>query len=189
MDIVSDIIDNYDVLCLYFIPGAIGLKVLYFIINEKGSDFTYYIYKSILLSAIIVKSSNFFLSKWEYTDNLIVSIIIAIIFGYGLGQLKNSDKYQNFLGFLNINRTTRRFWPDIISFDKGRYMDVMLENEPLIYYGYIVLYEEKDDGSVDMCMMIDSIRYEQSECVEKQKEGHQLIFNTSKVSKIFIYNN
>lgn len=176
-------IDNLSILMKYFIPGAVFIKIFSFIhVNEK-TEYEYFIFKSIIISGIVVYPLQLI---WHDKDDFtlfVCSILICIIASYCAAMICNSNWAQSILEKMRIRKTLRPFWMDVIDLNKGSYVEVKLKDCADKYTGSVDCVEDKIEGNV--FISLENIIRITPDGNEIELNKGKLVFNTENVEFLF----
>ena len=161
MDILA-IVDSMTILLKYFIPGAICIKLFSFLYyRTEISDCDYFVFKSIILSGIIIYPLETVYTQWNDFALFTASIIIGVLMCLVISKILESDCMQEFLQKLHIRKTSR------------------------LYLGYVEYYEEKMEGDIYISISELTIRTNTGEKCS-QDSNVRLIFNTANVERLIL---
>lgn len=185
MDILA-IINNVTILLKYFIPGAICIKLFSFLYYKTEiSDCDYFIFKSIILSGIIVYPLETVYTKWNDFVLFATSIIIGVLMCFIISKILGSDCLQKFLQKLRIRKTTRCFWDDVIDLENGSYAEVKVKDDENLYVGYVEYLEEKMEGDIYISISELTVITKNGD-KSSQDANVRLIFNTANVERLIL---
>ena len=185
MDILA-IVDSMTILLKYFIPGAICIKLFSFLYyRTEISDCDYFVFKSIILSGIIIYPLETVYTQWNDFALFTASIIIGVLMCLVISKILESDCMQEFLQKLHIRKTSRCFWDDVIDLKNGSYAEVKVKDDSNLYLGYVEYYEEKMEGDIYISISGLTIRTNTGEKCS-QDSNVRLIFNTANVERLIL---
>lgn len=185
MDDALNLINNIPIILKYCIPGAISLRLFMFLYRKENSDSKYFIFKSIIISGLIVYPLETIYNKWTDFQLFVFALFLGVFFAVIVSKILNGNKIQDWLQLIHIRKTTRCFWDDAIDLNKGSYAEVRIKGDSNLYYGTVEYLEDKEEGDIYMSIVDYSIRTAEQHTIIQDK-GVRLIFNTSNVSSIVI---
>lgn len=195
-DTIKILIENLPKIFIYFVPGAIFLSITAFICSKRNSDYKYYIFKSIVISYMIIKfieliqAISYKISP--FLTEQILAIIIAILSAYFLSILYTSSKFEKILSFFKINKTVHdNIWNDIIDYEKGTYILAYVPSEKIVYQGLFQRHEERD-GDVYITISNYATKDYNNKVINNYKnlDNEVVMINTKNISRFeFTYSN
>lgn len=185
---IFELIDNLPKVISYFVPGAIFISINYYICSKKKGIFEHFIFKSLIISYIIILLSDKMIQTFKITDleffKQIFPISIAIISSYILSAFYMSSKFEKFLDYLKIRKTVHdNFWTDIIDYENGTYLTVYLKEEELVYSGAIIKHEEKEDNNYLLMSNYLVYDYEGNKISDMESDQECIVLNTNDISR------
>lgn len=188
MEDILEIMNNITILLKYFIPGAICIKLFSFLYYKaENDDCEYFIFKSIILSGIIVYPLETIYTQWNDFALFATSVIIGVLICYIISKILGSDYMQKFLQKLHIRKTTRSFWDDVIDLENGSYAEVKVKEDDNLYLGYVEYLEEKMEGDIYMSISGLTIKTKNGDKFN-QDANVRLIINTANVERLILKN-
>lgn len=181
---IKAIINALPYILKFFIPGAIFLKVFSFIYKEKKDDYKYFIFKSVILSGIIVYPITIVTKIQKDFVIFTISILISIVFGWICGKVVLSSYTQEALRILGIRKTTKDFLEDVIDMSNGSFIELHLKNDKNIYLGTVEYFDEKD-GKIYVSIRYFSIQTETGDLI-KQDSDARMVFCLDNTNKIIL---
>lgn len=186
MEDILNIMDNITVLLKYFIPGAICIKLFSFLYYKiENSDCQYFVFKSIILSGIIVYPLETIYAQWNDFALFVTSVCIGVLICFIISIILGSNCMQKFLQILHIRKTTRCFWDDVIDLKNGCYAEVKVKDDDNIYLGCVEYLEEKMEGDIYISISELTIETKNGDRT-KQDSGIRLVFNTANVERLIL---
>lgn len=188
MEDILEIMNNITILLKYFIPGAICIKLFSFLYYKtENDDCEYFIFKSIILSGIIVYPLETIYTKWNDFALFATAVIIGVLICYIISKILGSDYMQKFLQKLHIRKTTRSFWDDVIDLENGSYAEVKVKEDDNLYLGYVEYLEEKMEGDIYISISGLTIMTKNGD-KSNQDANVRLIINTANVERLILKN-
>jgi len=188
-NIYDSIIKLLPEISMYFIPGAVFLTLFNFIVSKDVLDKQYFVFKSIVISYIIIGIADFIISLC--VPYLVIVGIISIVGGYFCGKLYHSSVLEWLLGLFRINKTVNdNFWEDINDFNKGTFITAYSKVDDKIYQGSIFKIENKQRNPY--IMIYDYEVYEGSKkeenLIEKSEFGkiENIVLNPDDMKSIYV---
>ena len=186
MENILVIMNNITFFLKYFIPGAICIKLFSFLYYEtKNSDCDYFIFKSIILSGMIVYPLETIYTQWNDFALFAISVILGVLICFVITKILRSDCMQKFLQKLRIRKTTRSFWDDVIDLENGSYAEVKVKGDNNVYLGYVEYLEKKMEGDIYISISELTIMTKNGSKFS-QDANVRLIFNTANVEKLIL---
>lgn len=183
IEIIDAVTNNIPTLLKYFIPGAISMKLFMFLRGKKDCDYQYFVFKSVVISGLIAYPVQSIWSNWSDIALFAWSIGWGILLSIIVAKVLECDGTQNVLQKIHIQKTTRRFWDDVININKGTYAEVKLKGDNLLYGGSVEYLEEKEEGDIYISIIRISVIYPDG-TKEKQAENVRMVFNTADVFRL-----
>lgn len=179
-DTILEVINNIPVLLKFFIPGAISMKLFAFLYKKEEFDYEYFIFKSTIISGLIVYPLQVIYTKWNDFALFVCTIILGILGSYAAVKILESDETQKVLQKFHIRKTTRCFWDDVIDMKRGSYVEVKLKDDDNRYIGSVEYLEDKSEGDIYISVT-NIIIITPDEKKIKQDKNVRVVFNTANV--------
>lgn len=177
MNDVIKLINSVPELFKYFIPGAICLKVFYFLRSTSEEDYEYYIFKSIIVSGILFYPLKQCIRNKNEFNLFVCSIGLGIVVAFVVTKIMEWEMTQVLLQKLHIRKTVRSFWEDVIDLEHGSYAEIKIRDDENRYYGTVEYLEDKEEGDIYISIKDYTIETEDGQRI-KQKNDTRLVFNT-----------
>jgi hypothetical protein len=182
VETILGIIDNIPTLLKFFIPGAICIRLYFFLYKGEfeKNDSEYFIFESVIISGLIVYPLEFICGNWNDFWVFVLAIAIGVGLCYAIYKIMASNKMQHVLQILHVRRTTRCFWEDVLPLNRGNYAQIKIKGDCNVYLGSVEYLEDKKTGDIYISITRMTVITPDGDKI-KQDIDARLVFNTSNV--------